>query len=209
MNPRRAVIPGLLSQEVDTLRETLILRWMKRELEETKMELQDAKGVELSWASKEASRVVLKMPQHTTSSPAPTILPVQRKLANLADVPLALSLPSEEQYSKCTYPLCFDFSQCPLTQPFHVFVNNHHYLTSSILWLWTVLWPSLQHNLPHFWSHLTWSQALWTYRAAERRRKRWAPLISPLHSGQWSILAHEILMCTGNVHSASLVPTLT
>ena len=25
------------------------------------------------------------------------------------------------------YPLCFDFSQCPLTQPFHIFVNNHHF----------------------------------------------------------------------------------
>ena len=44
-----------------------------------------------------------------------------------ADVPSALILPSEEQYSKCTYPLCFDFSQCPLTQPFHVFVYNHHF----------------------------------------------------------------------------------
>ena len=66
--------------------------------------------------------------QRTTSSPAPImILPVQRKLANLADVPSALSLSSEEQYSKCTYPLCFDFSQCPLTQPFHVFVYNHHF----------------------------------------------------------------------------------
>ena len=55
------------------------------------------------------------------------ILPGQRKLPNLADVLSVLSLPSEEQYSKCTYPLCFDFSQCPLTQPFHVFVYNHHF----------------------------------------------------------------------------------
>ena len=65
----------------------------------------------------------VQMLQQTTSSPAPTmILPVQRKFANLADVSSALILPSEEQYSKCMYPLCFDFSQCPLTQPFHVFV---------------------------------------------------------------------------------------
>ena len=65
-------------------------------------------------------------PEQTTSSPGPImILPVQRKLPNRADVPSTLSVPSEEQYSKCTYPLCFDFSQCPLTQPFHVFVYNH------------------------------------------------------------------------------------
>ena len=71
---------------------------------------------------------MLEIPQQTTSSLAPiTILPVQRKLTNLTDVPSALSLPSEEQYSKCTYPLCFDFSKCPLTQPFHVFVYNHHF----------------------------------------------------------------------------------
>ena len=55
------------------------------------------------------------------------ILPVQRKLVNLADIPSALSLSSEEQYSKCTYPLSFDFSQRPLTQPFHVFFYNHHF----------------------------------------------------------------------------------
>ena len=71
---------------------------------------------------------MLEIPQQTTSSLAPiTILPVQRKLTNLTDVPSALSLPSEEHYSKCTYPLCFDFSKCPLTQPFHVFVYNHHF----------------------------------------------------------------------------------
>ena len=79
---------------------------------------------------------VLEVPQQTMSSPAPImILPVQRKLTNLADIPSALSLPSEEQYSKCTYPLCFDFSQCPLSQPFHVFVYNITLGTS----LWTVL----------------------------------------------------------------------
>ena len=56
----------------------------------------DAKGM-LSGASKEASRV-LEMPQQTTSSPALImIFPVQRKLTNLADVPSALTLPSEEQ----------------------------------------------------------------------------------------------------------------
>ena len=72
--------------------------------------------------------MLLEMPQHTTLSPALIIIfPVQRELTNLADIPSALSLPSEEQYSKCTYPLCFDFSQCPLTQPFHVFVYNHHF----------------------------------------------------------------------------------
>ena len=70
----------------------------------------------------------VQMLQQTILSPAPImILPVQRKLTNFADVPSALILPSEEQYSKCTYPLCFDFSQCPLTQPFHVFVYNHHF----------------------------------------------------------------------------------
>ena len=46
------------------------------------------------------------MLQHTTSSPAPImILPVQRKLANLADIPSALSLSSEEQYSKFPFDL--------------------------------------------------------------------------------------------------------
>jgi len=77
---------------------------VKRELGETNMELQNAKE-KLSQALRVASR-------STTSSPTPTmILPVQRKLANLADIPSTLSLPSEEQHSKCTYPLCFDFSQ--------------------------------------------------------------------------------------------------
>ena len=113
-----------LSREVDTLKETL--SYVKRELGGTKMELQDAKG-KLSRASREANRV-LEMPQQTTSSPAPiVILSMQKKLAHLAEVPSTISLPSEEQYSKCTYPLCFDFSQCPLTQPFHVFVYNHHF----------------------------------------------------------------------------------
>ena len=47
MNLRGAVIPGLLSREVDTLRE-IPHPQVKRELGETKMELQDAKGAELS-----------------------------------------------------------------------------------------------------------------------------------------------------------------
>ena len=63
---------------------------------------------------------MLVVPQHTTLSPAPIILPVQKKLTNLADVSSALILSSEEQYSKCTYPLCFD-------QPFHIFVYSHHF----------------------------------------------------------------------------------
>ena len=90
------------------------------------MELQDAKG-KLSRASRESGRV-LEMPRLTTSSPAPiVILPVKQKLPNLADIPSASSLSSEEQYGKCTYTLCFDFSKCPLTQPFFVFVYNQHF----------------------------------------------------------------------------------
>ena len=65
------------------------------------------------------------------SSAAPImILPVQSKLANLADVPLPVSLPSEEQYSNCTHyvPTMFGLSaSVPLTQPFYVFVYNHHF----------------------------------------------------------------------------------
>ena len=56
------------------------------------MELQGAKG-----------KLKLETPQQAISTSAPImILPVQRKLANLADLPSALSLPCEEQYSKCT-----------------------------------------------------------------------------------------------------------
>ena len=70
----------------------------------------------------------MEIPQQTTPSPAPImILPGQRKLTNLADVPSPVSLPSEEQYRKCMYPHCFDFSMCPLTQPFQVFVYNYHF----------------------------------------------------------------------------------
>ena len=61
----------------------------------------------------------------------------------LADVPLPVSLPSEEQYSKCTYRLCFDFSKCPLTQPFHVFVYNHHFMELFNLEYWPVTVDSL------------------------------------------------------------------
>jgi len=87
------------------------------------MELQDAKG-KLSQASRESGRV-LEMPRLTTSSPAPiVILLVKQKLPNLADIPLASSLSYEDQYGKCTFPLCFDYSKCPLTQPFFVFVYN-------------------------------------------------------------------------------------
>ena len=113
-----------LGREVDTLREALTRT--KKELGMTKMELQDAKG-KLSRASRESGRV-LDMPRQTTSSPAPiVILPMQQKLPDLADIPSVSILPSEEQYSKCTYPLCFDFSKCPLTQPFFVFVYNQHF----------------------------------------------------------------------------------
>ena len=93
----------------------------------------------LSWVSREASRM-LEIPQQTTSSLAPImILPVHRKLTNLTDVPSALSVPSEEQYSKCTYPHCFDFSMCPLTQqPFQVFVYNHHYRV-----LFNLMYPAM------------------------------------------------------------------
>ena len=35
------------------------------------------------------------------------------------------------------------------------------------------------------------SQLSWIYSAAGRRRWGWAPLISPVHSGQWSILVYE------------------
>ena len=58
----------------------------------------DARG-KLSQASKEVSRV-LEIPQQATSTSAPImILPVQKKLANLADVPSAVSFPFEEQYT--------------------------------------------------------------------------------------------------------------
>ena len=94
---------------------------------------------------------VLVVPQQTMSSPAPImILPVQRKLVNLADVPSTLSLPSEEQYSKCTYPLCSDFSQCPLTQPFHIFVYNHHFRN-----LFNLKYPATVDSFVTQSSHLT------------------------------------------------------
>ena len=119
---------------------------------------------------------VLEMPQQTMSSPAPTILPVQRKLANLADIPSALSLPSEEQYSKCMYPLCFDISQCPLSQPFQIFVYNHHFrglfnlkypaTVDSFVTQSSTQFPSLL--IP---PDLT-TVAVDTHRAADRRRKR-------------------------------------
>ena len=89
--------------------------------------------------------------QHTTSSSSQImILPVQRKLTNFADVPSALSLPSEEQYSKCTYPLCFDFSQCPLTQPFHAFVYIHHFRN-----LFNLKYPATVDSFVTQSSHLT------------------------------------------------------
>ena len=72
--------------------------------------------------------VFMEMPRLTTSSPAPiVILLVKQKLPNLADIPLASSLSYEDQYGKCTFPLCFDFSKCPLTQPFFVLVYNQHF----------------------------------------------------------------------------------
>ena len=90
-------------------------------------------------------------PEQTTLSPAPImIIPVQRKLPNRADVLSTLSLPSEEQYSKCTYPLCFDFSQCPLTQPFHVFVYNHHFRN-----LFNLKYPATVDSFVTQSSHLT------------------------------------------------------
>ena len=101
------VIPDLLSREVDTI-EGYSHLLVKRELAETKMELQDAKG-KLSQASKRdwiVSQATLETRSWrylTSTSAAIMILLVQRKLANLADIPSALSLPSEEQYySKCT-----------------------------------------------------------------------------------------------------------
>ena len=129
------------SAEVDTLRETSLQRG--RSFHEYRGGQQGVDG---------------DAPAHHTESAPNLILPVQRKLANLADVPSALSLLSEEQCSKCTYPLCFDFSQRPLTQPFHVLVYNHHFRDVFNLkypGLWTVLWPSL-----HFWSSDMYSLTL-------------------------------------------------
>ena len=126
MDPRGAVIPGLLSQEVNTLR-----RLSSSGEERGNSERQ---GWNCKIRRGQSCHEYRGRPAGSPDAPADHIEsctnynpPVQRKLANLANVPSALSLPSEEQYSKCTYPLCFDFSQCPLPQPFHVFVNNHHF----------------------------------------------------------------------------------
>ena len=128
--------------------------------------------------------------------------PVQRKLANLADVLSALSLPSEEQYSKCTYPLCFDFSQCPLTQPFHIFVYSHHFRNLfNFKYPVTVdsLWPSLQHSLPHFWPDHSRCGYTELQRGGGGGELLWLVWYTLVNSVSWHM----------KVHSASLVPTLS
>ena len=86
---RGAVIPNLLSWETDTLEPHL--QW-RGSLE----------GQRWSWIQQGGHNLLQDAPEnHVKVLQQIMILPGQRKLANLADVPLALSLPSEEQYSKC------------------------------------------------------------------------------------------------------------
>ena len=120
-----------------------------------------------------------KMPQQTMSGSAPImILPVQRKLADLVDVhvPSALSLPSEEQYSKCMYPLCFEFSKCPLTQPFHAFVYNYHVRRSPQMKECSI--DRVLQLRPFLAALMCWSsKCLWSYEVAtcwtEQRTHVW------------------------------------
>ena len=95
-----------------------------KELDTTKVELVTAKG-KLSRAIVEASKKGGRAAGNVESNPAPIIiLPSHSRLPDLGAVPVSLA--SEEQSSRCTVSLCFDFSRCPLTQPFRVYLYNQH-----------------------------------------------------------------------------------
>ena len=90
MDPKEAVIPDLLNREVEILRDILTPK-VKRELGETKTELQDAKG-NLSQASKGDQQGVPSHINFCSNHDPPSAEQVVQ----------SLSLPSEQQYSKCT-----------------------------------------------------------------------------------------------------------
>ena len=76
--------------------------------------------------------------------------------------------------SKCTYPLCFE-------------VSTHSTLPRFCLHFRELKYPATVDSFVT----LIRLQSSWIHRAAGRKRRRWAPLISPVHSGQWSILVYE------------------
>ena len=89
-----------------------------------KVELVEAKG-RLSRAILEASKKGGGGDVQKELNTAPIIiLPSHSRLPNLETVQITPS--SEDRYSRCTFSLCFDFSRCPLTQPFRVYLYNQH-----------------------------------------------------------------------------------
>ena len=164
-----------LSWEVATLRESFTRG--ERGVQRDKHEAARPKG-KLSQALREANR--RKSCTNHDPPSAEEVGQSSRHTLDLslssADVPSALILPSEEQYSKCTYPLCFDFSQCPLTQPFHIFVYNHHFRNLFNLKYPTTVDSFVTQSSTQSPSLLIppdlITDAVDTHRAVERRRRR-------------------------------------
>ena len=106
-----------LSQELVSHKAALSI--IKKELTEAKMELQNTRE-KLARANREDHANYVG-PTHPHTNPAPVIvLPARTRLPNLEHV--AVSIPTEEQYDKCTYSICFDYTKCPLTQPFYIYI---------------------------------------------------------------------------------------
>ena len=99
-----------LKSEHRNLLPNLGLTTMKRVPRGTMMELQDANDAKGSCHEhQEKPRAVGEAP-HAPTDHVRSCTNHDPPSADLPDVSLALSLPSKEQYSKCTYALCFDFS---------------------------------------------------------------------------------------------------
>ena len=113
-----------LSSDIESQKETLVK--VKKDVTTAKTELQTTRG-KLSKANREFyDKFEPVAPPMANIAPV-IILPPENKMASVSELaqsqPVA-ELQEDAEFSQCTFPRCFHYASCPLTQPFTVYVYN-------------------------------------------------------------------------------------
>ena len=113
-----------LSKDVESHKESL--GKVKNDLATAKTELQDTRG-KLSKATRDLYDKVEPVAAPVVNAAPIIILPSENKMASLTDLKNAppQGTLKDSDFALCSFPLCFQYTRCPLTRPFSVFLYNH------------------------------------------------------------------------------------
>ena len=111
-----------LGKDIAAHKENLVR--VKKDLSAAKIELQETRG-KLSKATRDFYDKVEPVAAPVGNIAPIIVLPPQNKLSSLAELKnVPQGSLEDSSFARCTYSLCFQYTSCPLTRPFTVYVYN-------------------------------------------------------------------------------------